>query len=180
MKFSRLTMKAGAIDGRARLSGKRTGVWIFLSQCMIPALICNPGPAALAQQQGTNVKDTIVKLLQEQNDAWNKGDLDTFMQGYIKSPDLSYSSGGKEVWGYDALRERYQKKYGDNKATMGKLNFTDLRVFELGASNALCIGHWHLVRDNQPNLDGTFSLVLVQTKEGWKILHDHTSVLAQS
>ncbi len=133
--------------------------------------------SALSEPPGSDVKEAILSLLQAQNAAWNKGDLDAFMTGYLKSPDLSYTSGGKEVWGYDALRDRYQKKYGDSRGTMGTLSFSDTRVFELGGENALCIGHWHLVREKQSNLDGTFSLVLVHTKAGWKILHDHTSLL---
>jgi beta-aspartyl-peptidase (threonine type) len=97
------------------------------------------------------------------------------MSSYLRSPDTSYTAGGSEVWGYDALRERYQKHYGSSKETMGQLKFDILKVLDLGPRNALCIGHWHLERKGQPDLDGTFSLVFVRTDDGWKIVHDHTS-----
>lgn len=132
---------------------------------------------ANAEVTKSKLKDGVLSVLHEQNNAWNKGDLDKFMAGYLKSADTSYSSSGKEVWGYEALQERYVKKYGNSKDTMGKLSFTDERVFDLGSDSALCMGHWHLIREGKEPLDGSFSLVLLKTKDGWKILHDHTSVL---
>lgn len=142
---------------------------------------CLAVPKVLAANEDeASSKEAVLAVLKKQNDAWNEGDLDTFMSGYLHSPDISYTSGGKEVWGYDALRARYQNTYGDNKSSMGKLSFSDTRVFDLGAKNALCIGHWHLVTGKNENLNGTFTLVLVRNKDGWKIIHDHTSRLPQS
>ena len=121
--------------------------------------------------------EQIKAVLGAQADAWNKGDLDAFMTGYLQSPDTSYTSGGTEVWGYDALRQRYQNKYGASKDTMGNLTFSDLKVFDLGAKDALCIGHWHLEPHDKPQVNGVFSLVLVRARDGWKIMHDHTSTI---
>lgn len=124
-----------------------------------------------------NSHDQVIPVLQAQAEAWNKGDLDSFMQGYIDSPNTSYVSAGKEVRGYAALRERYVSKYGTKRDTMGKLTFSDLDVTQLGQKNALCIGKWHLDRGaEQQALDGMFTLVLEKTSGGWKIMHDHTSL----
>ncbi len=120
--------------------------------------------------------EAITSVLQLQADSWNRGDLDAFMSGYLKSADTSYTSGGTIVWGYEALRQRYQTKYGSSRETMGKLKFSDLKCFELGAANELVIGHWHLELQSS-TIDGVFSLVLVKTDEGWKIMHDHTSTM---
>jgi ketosteroid isomerase-like protein len=126
--------------------------------------------------QRSQAKDSIEAVLDRQCAAWNRGDLDEFMSGYQRSQDTSYTSGGTEVWGYDSLRDRYQKKYGASRESMGKLRFSNLRVLKLGSKNALVIGHWHLELQNPPALDGIFSLVFVKTGDGWKIMHDHTSV----
>jgi ketosteroid isomerase-like protein len=134
-------------------------------------------PAAETEKAAKATAEGVSAVLSRQADAWNRGDLDDFMKGYLRSAETSYTSEGKEVWGYEALQERYQKKYGAHKDTMGKLTFSDLRIFDVGKGGALCIGHWHLVRDKQPNLDGIFSLVLVDSKDGWKIIHDHTSTI---
>lgn len=148
-------------------------VCFFISGFIISAFVTPSCVAAVA-----SAEKNVTALLQMQNDAWNKGDLDTFMTGYLDSPDISFSAGGKELWGYEALRARYQNRYGKSKESMGKLSFSDIRVFDLGDKNALALGHWHLVRaESGETLDGAFSLVLVLTDKGWKIFHDHTSVL---
>jgi hypothetical protein len=152
-------------------------ILVALLSLMLLAMTSAFVTGANAEVNKSKLKEGVLSVLHEQNDAWNKGDLDKFMSGYLKSADTSYSSSGKEVWGYEALQERYVKKYGNSKDTMGKLSFSDERVFDLGSENALCIGHWHLIREGKDPLDGSFSLVLLNTKEGWKILHDHTSVL---
>lgn len=152
--------------------------WCKMLACCLVLGLSVMSVAGSVSAAEANAKEAVTSLLQLQNDAWNKGDLDTFMSGYLDSPDLSFTSAGKEVWGYEALRDRYQKRYGKSKESMGKLSFTDMKVTDLGPSNALAIGHWHLVRQSSnEKLDGTFSLVLVRTDKGWKIMHDHTSML---
>lgn len=123
----------------------------------------------------------ILQVLHAQARAWNCADLDKFMSYYLNSPETSYTSGAKQVWGYAQLQKRYQDRYGKSKATMGKLDFSDLRVIDLGPEQALCIGQWHLRRQAAPQkLNGVFSLVLVHGKDGWKIIHDHTSAAPNS
>lgn len=109
-------------------------------------------------------------------DAWNRGDLDSFMKGYLDSPETSYISGSTEVWGYQALKDRYEKRYGSSHESMGKLSFSGIKVVDLGKSHALCLGHWHLERASDGPYGGVYSLVLIKTKkDGWKVIHDHTS-----
>ncbi|MBX9723084.1 MAG: nuclear transport factor 2 family protein [Candidatus Obscuribacterales bacterium] len=131
----------------------------------------------LAESKSSSAKDDVAAVLQLQADAWNQGDLDKFMSAYLNSEETSYTSGGTEVWGYKALHDRYQNKYGKSPETMGKLSFSDLKCFDLGSKNELAIGRWHLELKTT-TLDGVFSLVLVKSKDGWKILHDHTSLSA--
>ncbi len=151
---------------------KRKSNLLILLGLVVAAIMTLPQVTA----KPANVDAAVQNVMQQQVDAWNKGDLEKFMTFYMKSKDLSYTSGGIEVWGFDALQKRYEKRYGNNKATMGKLSFADLKVFPLGKDNALCIGHWHLERKGEAHLDGTFSLVFVSDHGQWKILHDHTSV----
>jgi ketosteroid isomerase-like protein len=132
--------------------------------------------SVLAASKKSDAKVAVPALLQQQADAWNRGDLGAFMTGYLKSAEISYTAGGTEVWGYEALKERYEKKYGSDRESMGKLQFSDLKISELGRDHALCIGRWHLERAEKNPLDGVFSLVLTRTSEGWKVIHDHTSL----
>lgn len=122
-----------------------------------------------------NEKEAIQKVLDTQAEAWNRGDLSSFMTGYLESPDTSYTSGGAEVWGYDAIQKRFAKTYGTDSSAMGKLSFTNLRIVEVGNDSAFCVGHFHLVKADSSNAEGVFSLVFKKTSHGWKIMHDHTT-----
>jgi ketosteroid isomerase-like protein len=131
--------------------------------------------AAFAQNSGESEKSAIRVLLAKQVDAWNRGDLEGFMAGYWKSPQLSFISGTTETRGWEPTLERYQKKYQGEGKEMGKLDFFDLRVEMLGPEAALVRGHWHLKMKNGQEPGGLFTLILRKFPEGWRIIHDHTS-----
>ncbi|MEW6283986.1 MAG: DUF4440 domain-containing protein, partial [Candidatus Eremiobacterota bacterium] len=41
--------------------------------------------------------------LENQKAAWNRGDLDTFLDGYLRVPELTFTSGANLVQGFDAV-----------------------------------------------------------------------------
>jgi uncharacterized protein (TIGR02246 family) len=134
-------------------------------------LILTCGLAHAATQDET----TIRGVLDAQVAAWNRGDVETFMQGYKNSPDTTFV--GKTVaHGYANILERYRKTYS-GKDKMGQLNFTDLEVHPLDANFAAVTGRFHLVRSASVggNADGIFSLIFERTESGWKIILDHSS-----
>lgn len=122
----------------------------------------------------------IETLMNMQTEAWNAGDLDKFMSGYVQSKDVCYTAGGEVVWGYDTIAARYKSRYGSDTASMGKLSFSDLKIVPLGLKNALCIGKWNVTKRDSSSVGGVFSLVFVKSKIGWRILHDHSSVSKSS
>jgi len=124
--------------------------------------IDNPSPKAAIRQ---------VLLTQQQ--AWNDGDIDTFMQSYWKSDELTFSSGGKVTRGWQATLDSYRERYS-TRQEMGQLDFSDLEVTALGDDAALVLGHWHLTRDAD-DLGGKFTLVFRRILGEWLIIHDHTS-----
>jgi ketosteroid isomerase-like protein len=114
-------------------------------------------------------------VLAAQQDAWNKGDLEGYMRGYMKSDELVFTSGGKVRRGWDETYAKYKAKYGSNRSTMGTLAFEVLGVQALGADGAVVLGRWSLT--NTPVAGGgVFSVALERTKAGWVVVHDHTSV----
>ncbi len=118
--------------------------------------------------------DAIADLLSAQRDAWNRGDLEDYMKGYEHSPKLVFTSGAKVRVGWEQTLEKYRARYGDDASTMGKLEFEILDVRGLGGDGAIAYGRWHL-RDTPQAGSGIFSLALVRTPAGWKVVHDHTS-----
>jgi ketosteroid isomerase-like protein len=141
---------------------------------LVLILLC-ASSAAIAQDSANAEKSAIRALLASQVDAWNRGDLEAFMAGYWKSPELSFISGTTETRGWESTLERYRKKYQGEGKEMGKLDFFDLRVEMLGPEAAFVRGHWHLKMKNGQEPGGLFTLVLRKFPEGWRIVHDHTS-----
>lgn len=118
-------------------------------------------------------ESSIRAVLTAQVDAWNRGDLTTFVTSYAE--DCLFV-GKQVVRGRPAVLARYQKSYS-NAAAMGKLKFTDLEVHEVDPQVALVIGHFHLTRTAEGGGDasGVFSLVFHRIGGRWRIVLDHTS-----
>jgi ketosteroid isomerase-like protein len=113
-------------------------------------------------------------VLERQRLAWNRGDLPGYMEGYARSPDLVFTSGGKIRRGWEATLAAFQKRYGTDRSSMGKLSFEVIDVQPAGADGAVMLGRWRLT-DTPAAGSGVFSIVFERHREGWRIIHDHTS-----
>lgn len=119
--------------------------------------------------------EAIHAVLHAQVDAWNRGDIAGFMDGYVRSDSLRFASGGRTLYGWQTTLERYQRSYPD-RAAMGTLAFDSLDVQVLAPTWATVFGHWHLARtDTLGDLGGLFTLLLEKRPEGWRVRTDHTS-----
>ena len=116
----------------------------------------------------------IEGLLHDQEQAWNRGDLEGFLRGYDRSPDIIFTSGAEVRRGFDETRAKYRARYLDGGQEMGALRFEILGVQELGRDGAVVLGRWRLRHATRPG-EGVFTLALLRTREGWRIVHDHTS-----
>jgi ketosteroid isomerase-like protein len=115
----------------------------------------------------------IRAVLDAQSDAWNRGDIEGFMDGYARSAGTVFVSGDNVTRGWQTVLDRYKKNY-DSREKMGTLTYSDLEITPIGSNDAVVLGRWHLQRaHDQPQ--GRFSLIMRRTKQGWKIIHDHTS-----
>ena len=117
----------------------------------------------------------IRRLIQRQARDWNAGDIDRFMDVYWKSDQLTFSSAGNLTRGWRNTLQRYKSRY-PNRETMGQVAFTDLECLSLDDNAIQVLGVWELRRTVEP-IGGRFTLVFRRLPEGWKIVHDHTSVL---
>ena len=143
---------------------------------LLPALLIvvtfnNPTHSQNYQREEAAVR----KVLDDQVAAWNKGDLERFMLGYWKSPSLTFFSGKEKTSGWDATLMRYRQRYQAKDVEMGILSFTDLDIQVLGPDSAFVRGKFHLARIKDAPT-GRFTLIFKRLPEGWRIIHDHTSV----
>ena len=116
----------------------------------------------------------IQDVLDRQVQAWNRGDLEGFMRGYWRSPDLTFYSGGTSVSGWEETLGRYRNRYQSAGNEMGKLQFLDLKIELLGPNAAFVRGRFHLKMSSGES-GGLFTLTFRKFADGWKIVHDHTS-----
>jgi uncharacterized protein (TIGR02246 family) len=119
-------------------------------------------------------EDDIKRLLARQQQDWNRGDIQAFMQAYDKA-DVAFV-GTTVDRGWDKILARYLGKY-PTRAAMGDLDFSGIQVRMLGPEFASVIGRFHLKRDKAAggNATGLFTLLLHKTPAGWRIILDHTS-----
>jgi beta-aspartyl-peptidase (threonine type) len=126
-----------------------------------------------AQSKTDKAATDIRRVMDAQAAAWNAGDIEGYMRGYWNSPQLVFVSGDNVTKGWQPTLERYKKNY-DSRAKMGTLSFTDVEIEVLSKDAAKVLGSWALAREAD-NPKGKFTLIFRRFKDGWKIVHDHTS-----
>jgi len=125
----------------------------------------------MACKQGSNVEE-IKKVMSMQEEAWNAGDIDQFMEGYWKSDSLMFIGKNGIKYGWQTTLDNYKTSYPDKK-TMGKLAF-DILKLEVINNSAYMLGKWKLKRESDAP-GGYFTLYWKKINDQWVITIDHTS-----
>ena len=127
---------------------------------------------AQSDSQKAKIADDIRAVMNKQAADWNRGDIPAFMEGYWKSDQLTFVS-TRVTKGWQQTLDNYKRSYPD-KTAMGTLTFSDLEITVLSRDSALVLGSWSLKREKD-NPGGKFTLIFRRFKDGWRIVHDHTS-----
>jgi uncharacterized protein (TIGR02246 family) len=138
----------------------------------ILAMVCL-GLVTVASAKEDKKAAAVRAVLEAQVAAWNRGDIEGFMEGYRRSEETVFISGDSVTRGWQTVLDRYKKGY-DTRAKMGTLTFSELDIKFLSKKTAVVIGRWALQRE-QDNPHGRFTLLFRKFKEGWRVVHDHTS-----
>jgi ketosteroid isomerase-like protein len=115
----------------------------------------------------------IIAILKEQDQAWNRGDIEGFMQTYWSSDSLMFIGKSGVTFGWKNTLNNYKKGYPDT-AAMGKLDFTLINIKRLSRKYYHVVGKWHLSR-KAGDLKGHFTLLIQKVKKRWVIVADHSS-----
>ncbi len=150
----------------------RTAV-LMLVLALTTGLVLHAQSAPL--KTASQVELDVIKVLLKQEGAWNRGDIDSFAEGYKNSPETLFINNQIQR-GYQGMVDAYHRNY-PTKEAMGQLAFSELEVHAIDEKVAICIGKYHLERGKKAggNAEGLFSLVLEKTDGGWKIVVDHTT-----
>ncbi len=142
--------------------------------CFVVLLVTMFRESAAEPATTSGAESEIRAVLEAQASAWNRGDIDEYMNGYARGDATEFVGGDTLTRGWQTVRDRYAKKY-DSAEKMGRLTFSEIEVKQLSADAALVTGRWQLQRkDDRPQ--GRFTLLFRKLPEGWRIVHDHTSV----
>ena len=115
----------------------------------------------------------IDSIMLAQQDAWNRADIEGFMQSYWKSDSLCFVGKRGLTFGWQNTLDNYKKGYPD-AAAMGRLQFTNQSLDVLSDSQAYVIGKWELFR-SADTLSGHYSLLWKKISGKWVIVADHSS-----
>jgi ketosteroid isomerase-like protein len=147
-----------------------------LAQAAIISCILMATNVSAAPAGTPNAVAQIRSILQAQQEAWNRGDIDGFMNGYARAPSTVFISEDTIRRGWETVRARYRQKYSD-RAKMGRLSFSNIEINLLSSDAAVVVGRWSLERaKDRPH--GRFTLIFKRLPDGWRIVHDHTSAAA--
>ena len=129
----------------------------------------------LVSCKSTNHCNEIYDLMKQQEDAWNNGNIDNFMNTYWQNDSLVFIGKYGISYGWDKTYSNYKNSY-KTKEQMGTLEFKNLICNTINDSTHIVTGKWSLKRnDSIGNINGFYSLIWVKKQTGWKITYDHTS-----
>lgn len=114
----------------------------------------------------------IRAMFQQQEQAWNRGDLDGFLAHYWNSEELVFRSPRGETRGWSAVRDRYRTSY-PTPEKMGRLQFEIGDIARTGEEAAEVAGQF---RQDVPDArhSGRFYLHLRRIDGAWVIVRDFT------
>ena len=128
---------------------------------------------AQSAREKAGIESKIRMVMEAQTAAWNRGDINAFMNGYWNSEKLLFVSGDNVTRGWQPTLDRYKKNY-DSRVKMGVLKFSDLEINVVSKDAAIVLGSWSLAREKD-NPKGKFTLIFRKFSGEWRIVHDHTS-----
>ncbi len=82
----------------------QTSLTLPITCCILAAtFIC------AAPEQSASPVAEIQAILRAQQGAWNRGDIDGFMNGYARSPSTVFVAADEVRRGWETVRERYRQ-----------------------------------------------------------------------
>jgi uncharacterized protein (TIGR02246 family) len=123
------------------------------------------------EASGAEATDALIQQLMATAGEWNRGNLEGFIAPYAMESTFMTPAG---PIGRAAMIERYRQKYFAGGRPQQTLRFEQVEARGLGPDHALMTGRFVLTGGGLAEQSGRFTLVWVRSREGWRILHDHS------
>jgi ketosteroid isomerase-like protein len=141
---------------------------------LFTVLLTAGAQAVAAQSSGTDDKDAVAikKELTATAEGWNNGDLKKYLAAYVPGAKEMTSEG--PMGGVEHIEQTMKNGFWKTGRPLQVLRYENIAVTMLGKKNALVTGQYVLSGAGKPDRKGWFTTVWVKTKDGWRMMHDHS------
>ena len=105
-------------------------------------------------------------------EGWNKGDLAQYLAAYTDEATEMTRDG--PAGGRDHIERTMRAGFWKTGRPLQQLRYEHLEVRMLGKEHALVTGQFVLTGGDRPDRTGWFTTVWRHTKQGWRMIHDHS------
>lgn len=158
------------MNAAARLVNMRK-ILLFIATVIFIATADGSAFAQRKSKPGTS-ETQIRAVLDSTAEGWNKGDLNLYLAAYTKEATEMLSTG--PAGGVEAIEKTMKEGFWKTGRPIQTLRYENVVVRMLGKDNALVTGQFVLSGANRPNRSGWFTSVWTKTKNGWRMIHDHS------
>jgi len=153
----------------------------LVSACVVVPLNSTTGATSQSAQVAVThaARDSaareIAVMMQASAMAWNRGDLDAFVNYYEPDTTTTYIGRNGIVRGRAAIRAVYAPRFAPG-GVRDSLSFDNTEIDLLAPGVANVISWYRLMRGDSTTARGPTSLVMRHDADGqWRIVHDHSS-----
>jgi uncharacterized protein (TIGR02246 family) len=129
----------------------------------------NQEKVAGAADSEKEIYDQMMKML----DAWNRHDLDAYLNGFLHSDDIVLVVDGESIRGWDLLSKAFHSGY-PNRDEMGTVVFDRVQVQMLAPDLGFVLV-WYSIAFPKKKQFGTDTVIMKKVDEGWREMISHTS-----
>lgn len=132
-------------------------------------------PVTVTRTARDSAAREIAIMMQASAMAWNRGDLDAFVNYYEPDTTTTYIGRNGIVRGRAAIRAVYAPRFAPG-GVRDSLSFENTEIDLLAPGVANVISWYRLMRGDSTTARGPTSLVMRHDADGqWRIVHDHSS-----
>jgi len=129
----------------------------------------NQQKVAGAADPEKEIYDQMMKMV----DAWNRHDLDAYLDGFVHSDDIVLVVDGETIRGWDLLSKAFHSGY-PNPDEMGTVFFDRVQVQMLAPDLGFVLISYSIAFPKKKQF-GTDTIIVKKVAEGWREMISHTS-----
>lgn len=125
-----------------------------------------------AAKRPESAEAQIRATLDKTAEGWNRGDLAQYLSAYTESATEMGPDGPRG--GVKVIEQTMRGGFWKTGRPLQQLRYERVEVRMLGKENALVTGQFVLTGGGRPDRTGWFTTVWTRTRQGWRMIHDHS------